>query len=220
MMTDLVIPAISTLPPEDRLMFARIALSLLLGFICGTTGLVFMPDLARVIGPIVCVGDLQPDRSDGVLAFRCRTVNGDEQRLHLGQMLPYAIISTSLLLVPSVHAALKRFERRRVIIQQAMERDLATSVPVRAELLKVTMVGSYKRAILMRAVEVELTLWVYPPANRPYEARVIWLVEEAGLTHLRRGAMLNVRINPLRPQRVYPAEEWASYLWNEAVPVV
>jgi hypothetical protein len=101
-----------------------------------------------------------------------------------------------------------------------MERDLSTAVPVRAELLQATMVGSYKRAILMRAVEVELTLWVYPPASRPYEARVIWLVEEAGLPHLRRGAMLNARINPLRPQRVYPAEEWASYLWNEAVPVV
>lgn len=199
-------------------MLARIALSLLLGFICGTTGLVFMPDLARVIGPFICVGELQPDRSEGVLHFRCRTVNGDEQRLDLKQMLPYAIISTSLLLIPPVHTAVRRFERRYSAIRQAIDRDLATSVPVRAELLKVEMVGSYKRAILMRAVEVELTLWVYPPAQRPYEARAYWLVEETGLPNLRRGAMLNARINPLRPQRVYPAEPWATYLWHEKAP--
>ncbi|RMD77289.1 MAG: hypothetical protein D6823_07215 [Chloroflexi bacterium] len=199
-------------------MFARIALSLLLGFICGTTGLVFMPDLARVMGPLICVGELQPVRDEGPLHFRCRTVNGTEQRLDLRQMLPYAVISTSLLLITPVHTAIRRFERRYTLIRQAMERDLATSVPVRAELLKVEMVGSYKRAILMRAVEVELTLWVYPPANRPYEARVLWLVEETGLPKLHRGTMLNCRINPLRPQRVYPAEEWASYLWSEPVP--
>ncbi|WP_322814063.1 hypothetical protein [Chloroflexus sp.] len=201
-------------------MLARIALSLLLGFICGTTGLVFMPDLARVIGPLVCTGNLEPDRSEGVLHFRCRTINGDEQRIKLGHMLPYAIISTSLLLIPPVHSAIRRFEQRRAVIQQAIERDLATALPARAEVLRVAIVGSYKRAILVRAVEVELTLWVYPPANRPYEARVIWLVEEASLSHLRRGTMLNTRINPLRPQRVYPAEEWASYIWSEPVPTV
>ncbi|OAN45070.1 hypothetical protein A6A03_02635 [Chloroflexus islandicus] len=199
-------------------MLARIALSLLLGFICGTTGLVFMPDLARVIGPFICTGELQPVRSDGVLHFRCRTVNGDEQRLDLKQMLPYAIISTSLLLIPPVHTAIRHFERRYSAIRQAIDRDLATSVPVRAELLKVEIVGSYKRAILMRAVETELTLWVYPPAQRPYEARAYWLVEEAGLPNLRRGTMLNARINPLRPQRVYPAEPWATYLWHEQAP--
>jgi len=177
-----------------------------------------MPDLARVIGPFICVGELQPVRNEGTLHFRCRTINGEEQRLDLKQMLPYAILSTSLLLIPPVHTAIRRFERRYTAIRQAMERDLSTSVPVRAELLKVEMVGSYKRAILMRAVEVELTLWVYPPGNRPYEARVVWLVEEAGLPKLRRGALLASRINPLRPQRVYPAEEWATYLWNEATP--
>ncbi len=196
-------------------MLARIALSLLLGFICGTTGLVFMPDLARVIGPLICVGELQPDRSEGVLQFRCRTVHGTEQRIDLKQMLPYAVLSTALLLIPPVHTAIRRFERRAAEIRQSVERDLATSVPARAELLKATIVGSYKRAILMRAAEVELVLWVYPPADRPYEARVVWLVEEAGLSKLRRGTMLNARINPLRPQRVYPAEPWASYLWYE-----
>ncbi len=199
-------------------MLARIALSLLLGFICGTTGLVFMPDLARVIGPLICLGELRPVRNEGTLHFRCRTINGEDQRLDLKQMLPYAIISTSLLLIPPVHTAIRRYERRYAAIRQAMERDLATSVPVRAELLQVEMVGSYKRAILVRAVEVELTLWVYPPAGRPYEARVVWLVEEAGFPQLRRGAWLSARINPLRPQRVYPAEEWASYRWYEPIP--
>lgn len=195
-------------------MISRLFICLVLGFVLGTIGITLVPDLGRVAGPFVCDGVLEPEPRVHGLRYRCisaadgRVLPVPTDRV-VFQTIP---ILTGALLLP-VCLVLHRLEQHGRRLEQRIEADLATAVPAQAEVLRIAQHGNLKRQILMRAAELKLVLWVQPPNGRPYEAIVPWLVEEDGVGQLREGAILPVRINPLRPQFVYPAQPWAHFAW-------
>jgi hypothetical protein len=194
-------------------MIGRCFLSLVLGFVLGTLSLTLLPDLGRVVGPLVCAGTLEPGPRVHGLHYRCVTADGMVVNVAPDQVAFRAIPLIAAVLTLPVYTFLRRREAEVRQAQQTVEADLAKAVPARAEVLRIVQHGNLKRQILLRAAELNLVLWVQPPNGRPYEARVDWIVEEDGLGWMRIGAVVPVRINPLRPQKVYPAQPWAHYAW-------
>ncbi len=195
-------------------MARRILISTLLGFVLGTIALVLVPYAARLAEPLLCAGTLEPHTRQDGLQFRCVAASD-------GRITPVAtervVLSTvpllaAILFLP-VHAALAAAERRAAAAMGAMSADLAVAVRARAEILRVGRQSSLRRQALLRAAELRLVLWVQPPEGRPYEARVAWLVEDASLARLTVGTILPVRVNPRRPEHVYPDQPWAHYAW-------
>lgn len=195
-------------------MARRLFITTLLGFVLGTLGLVLVPYAARLAEPLLCAGTLEPTTRHDGLQFRCIAA-GD------GRITPVAADRVVLTTVPllaailflPVHAALAAAERRAAAARGAMSADLAVAVRARAEILRVGRQNSLRRQALLRAAQLSLVLWVQPPEGRPYEARVSWLVEDESLTRLTVGTIVPVRVNPRRPERVYPDQPWAHYAW-------
>lgn len=196
-------------------MFRRLLASLVLGFVLGTLGLLLAPDVGRLAGPSLCRGELIPDR-ERAMRFAC--VGGDGRLVAAPgeQVLLHTVLICAAAALLPVHLALRRVEEGARRRGQTTSEDLAAARPARAEVLQVAAAGSPKRQLLMRAAELRLTLWVTPPDGRPYEAAVVWFVEQDEIRRLAVGAGLEVRVNPAHPLRVYPAAPWAQLLrWRE-----
>ncbi|MCX7790709.1 MAG: hypothetical protein N2378_08720 [Chloroflexaceae bacterium] len=194
-------------------MIGRCFLALVLGFVLSTISLTLLPDLGRIAGPWVCAGSLEPGPRVHGLHYRCLTTEGRVLTVAPDQVAFRAIPLMAAVLTIPIYAFLYRRETEVRQAQRAVEADLEKAVPARAEVLRIVQHGNLKRQILLRAAELNLVLWVQPPNGRPYEAQVDWIVEEDGLGWMRIGAVVPVRVNPLRPQNVYPAQPWAHYAW-------
>ncbi|MCS6879850.1 MAG: hypothetical protein RMK84_12610 [Oscillochloridaceae bacterium] len=197
-------------------MVGRCFLTLVLGFALSTIILTLLPDLGRIAGPFVCEGTLEPGPRSHGLHYRCITAEGQAFTVAPDQVAFRAIPLIAVVLMIPIYAFVRQREVEALRAQQAAEADLAKAVPARAEVLRIVHSGNLKRQLLLRAAELNLVLWVQPPNGRPYEAQVDWIVEEDGLGWMRIGAVVPVRINPLRPQKVYPAQPWAHYAWWSA----
>lgn len=193
-------------------MLARLFFSLVIGFVLSALGIILLPGLGRVAEPLLCAGRLEPELRLFHLGYRCVTAAGAHPVSANSVILSSLPILIGVLL-PPLYLLLGVGARRAREAQGGVERDLAGAADASAEVLQVARRGSLKRQILLRAAELRLVLWVHPPGGRPYEATVAWLVEEEGLPRLRAGAVLPVRVNPQRPERVYPAEPWAHFAW-------
>lgn len=197
-------------------MIGRLLVSLVLGFVVGTTGLLLAPDLGRVAGPTLCGGALSPSPGPGRLHFACVEQGGLLRLVPAEQVVLHTVAicaAAALLPVSLLFRGVEAVERRR---RKAMQDDMALARPAYADVLRVGVGGNVKRQILMRAAELRLTLWVTPLGGRPYEAQVVWFVEQEQVGRLDVGAALPVRVNPAHPERVYPAEPWAQLVsWEQ-----
>lgn len=196
-------------------MITRLLVSVVCGFLLGTSGLLVVPDLGRLAGPVLCDGELAPDIGEGRLAFTCTGADGQVRAVRPEAVVGWAIpICIGLALGP-VSLLVSRLERKGRDIRRQIRDDLNRAVVARAEVLQATPIGPPKRQILMRAAMLRITFWMQVPGQRPYEARAIWWVEQDALRRMARGSALEVRVNPLQLARVYPAEPWAEYVWTE-----
>lgn len=65
--------------------------------------------------------------------------------------------------------------------------------------------------------KVDLELEIMPPEGMPIPVKTCWLVEIPNLAQLEPGRTVEVKYNPKRPERVYPAVPWARiWLFGEA----
>jgi hypothetical protein len=197
-------------------MFGRLFISIVVGFMFGATSLVLLPDLGRLAGPVLCRGQLTPDpASHGRLGWRCIHPDGSSSEIAPEQIIITTVLGFSALALLPVSRGMRAYEEQRRAEQRQMHEDAANAVTGRAEVLRLALVGPPKRRILMRAAEVRLTLWVQPPNGRPYEAWVIWMVEEPALERVLPGKYVAVRLNPAQRDRIYPAFPGAEFLRAE-----
>lgn len=195
-------------------MVRRLLLTITLGFALSTAGLVLVPHLGRLAGPLLCAGSLEPETRQSGLRYRCvAAADGRVTPVPTDSVVLATVPMLVLALLVPIHAALAAAERRARAAKGAMREDLAVAVRARAEILRVGRRSSLNRQSLMRAAELSLVLWVQPPHGRPYEARVAWLVDDESVGRLNVGMVLAVRINPRRPEHVYPDQPWAHYAW-------
>ncbi|MFV9507722.1 MAG: hypothetical protein AB4911_24490 [Oscillochloridaceae bacterium umkhey_bin13] len=195
-------------------MLKRVFISLVLGFMLGTSLLVLIPQLGVLAAPFVCAGSLEPETRLQGMRYRCvEAADGRIRQVPADQVLSYTIPILALLLFYPVSLAVKQAELRAQQARSAMRQDLEVAITARAEILRIVRQSSVSRQMLMRAAELRIVLWVQPPNGRPYEAKVAWLVEDAKLQRLAVGAVVPVRINPRRPEAVYPDQPWAHYAW-------
>lgn len=199
-----------------RGMIGRLLVSLVFGFVLGTTGLLIAPNLAWVASPTLCDGELRPERDAGPMRYSCIARNGQINPLAPEQVVLHTVLVLAAVALFPVSWLFSRAEARGRERRRSMGVDLEVARPARAEVMQVLAVGNFKRQILMRAAELQLTLWVTPSAMRPYEAVVVWFVEQEQLGRLAEGSILPVRVNPAHPERIYPAEPWAQLVrWRE-----
>jgi hypothetical protein len=195
-------------------MVKRLFITVILAFILGTIGLVLAPITGRLAGPFVCNGLLEPETRLNGLQYRCiEARDGRITPIGAERVVLYTVPLLAVMLFVPVHAALVEAERRAANAKGAMSADLAVAVRARAEILRIARQSSITRQALIRAAELQLVLWVQPPEGRPYEAKVAWLVEDESLTRLTVGAVLPVKVNPRRPEKVYPDQPWAHFAW-------
>jgi hypothetical protein len=196
-------------------MFGRLFISLVVGFMFGATSLVLLPDLGRLAGPVLCRGELSPEPLYGRLGWRCTQPDGASAIIEPEQLIVTTVIAFSALALLPVSRGMRAFEEQRRAEQRRAQEDATQAVTARAEVLRLALIGPPKRRILMRAAEVRLTLWVQLPNARPYEAWVVWAVEEAALERVLPGKYVPIRVNPLRRERIYPAFDGAEFLRAE-----
>jgi hypothetical protein len=197
-------------------MVKRLLLSMTLGVILASLGLVLVPYTGRLAEPFMCAGTLEPDPRFAGLRFRCiEAADGRVTPVPAASVFLYSMPLLASLLTLSIYTALTQAERRTCTARGAMSADLAVAVAARAEILRVDHGRAFYQQAFAGAARLTLVLWVLPPSGRPYEAKVSWLVEDASLPRLTVGSVVSVRINPRRPEHVYPDQPWAHYaLWQ------
>jgi hypothetical protein len=57
--------------------------------------------------------------------------------------------------------------------------------------------------------KVDLELEVLPLKGPPFRTKTCWLVEHPNLPELEPGRSVEVKVDPMRPERVFPAVPWA-----------
>lgn len=192
----------------------RCMLSLVLAFILGTIGLVLVPALGRVAQPFLCVGVLEPETRLRGLQFRCvAAADGRITAVASELVIVYSVPILTLILLLPAYSFLAYRDRRAQQARGTMAEDLAAAVTAHAEILRILHQSAFGRPGLLRSAELTMILWVHPPNGRPYEAQVAWLVGDESLSRMTVGAVIPVRINPRRPEHVYPAQSWAHYAW-------
>ena len=195
-------------------MLKRTLLSVAISLVLGSIGLVLIPYTARLAEPLLCVGTLEPDTRHQGLRYRCiGAADGRITSVTTTRVLALSIPMLAAMLLAPTYAVLAATERRAARARSVMQTDLKVAVRARAEILRIGHQSSLRRQALLSAAELHLILWVHPPEGRPYEAKVAWLVEDESLGRLTVGAVLPVRINPRRPEHVYPDQPWAHYAW-------
>jgi hypothetical protein len=196
--------------PVVKRVFLTCILCLGLAGLC----LTLIPVTSRLAEPFLCQGIVERETRLPGLNFRCvASSNGQITPVATAQVVLAAVPLLAALLFLPVYTALVAADRRARSARRSMTADLAVAVRARAEILRVARKGSLRYRALFNTVELQLVLWVHPPEGRPYEARVTWMVEDESLTRLIVGAVLPVRINPRRPEYVYPDQAWAHYAW-------
>jgi hypothetical protein len=194
----------------------RLFISVVVGFMLGATSLVLLPGLGRLAGPVVCCGQLTPDpTTNGRLGWRCTQPDGSSTEIAPEQIIITTVLAFSALALLPVSRGMRAYEEQRRDEQRQWREDAANAITGQAEVLRLALVGPPKRRILMRAAEVRLTLWVQLPNDRPYEAWVIWMVEEPALERVLPGKYVAVRLNPAQRERIYPAFPGAEFLRTE-----
>ncbi|MBP1465563.1 hypothetical protein EYB53_007580 [Candidatus Chloroploca sp. M-50] len=192
----------------------RTLVSLMLAFVVSLVGLVVMPVSARLAEPLLCQGRLEPETGFLSLRFRCiLPTDGRIEPLATGLVMQYTVPIVSFGVAPLIWFALAGRAQRAEKARTTMQADLSHAIVAPAEILRVERQDAINHQMLFHAAELTLVLWVRPPNRRPYEARVAWVVNDANVYHLRAGTELTVRINPERPEHVYPDQPWARYAW-------
>lgn len=192
----------------------RCCISLMLAVMLATAGLVLLPALGRIAQPLLCAGTLEPETRLNGMQFRCvAAADGRISSVPADYVIRYAVPLLALALLLPVNALLAERDRRAQSARGVMRDDLASAVTARAEILRIVHQSAFGRPALLHAAELSLILWVQPPNGRPYEARVAWLVDDESLSRMTVGSVVQVRINPRRPEHVYPAQPWAHYAW-------
>jgi hypothetical protein len=192
----------------------RCFISLGLAFVLATVGLVLVPSLGRIAQPFLCAGTLEPETRLRGMQFRCvAAADGRITSVPTDYVIRYTLPLLTFVLLLPVSTLLAERERRARIARGTMRDDLASAVTARAEILRVVHQSAFGRPALLHAAELTLILWVQPPNGRPYEARVAWLVDDESLSRLMVGSVIQVRVNPRRPEHVYPDQPWAHYAW-------
>lgn len=195
-------------------MVKRSFITLTLAFVLSTLGVVLMPYVGRLAQPFLCAGTLEPETRIRGLEFRCiEAADGRITRVAPSDVVLYSIPLLALTLIVPVHSAVAAAERRATRAKGAMSADLEVAIRARAEILRIGRQSSLGRQALIRAAQLHLVLWVQPPNGRPYEAKVSWLVEDESLARLSVGTIVPVKVNPRRPEHVYPDQPWAHYAW-------
>jgi hypothetical protein len=192
----------------------RCFISLVLAFLLSIMGLVLIPALGRIAQPLLCAGALEPETRERGIRYRCvAAADGRITSISTDQVIQYAVPMLTLILLLPMNMVLAERERRAQRARGEMNEDLASAVTARAEILSIVRQRGFTRPNLFHAAELMLILWVHPPNGRPYEAHVSWLVDDESLSRLIVGSILQVRINPRRPEHVYPDQPWAHYAW-------
>ncbi|PDW04405.1 hypothetical protein [Candidatus Viridilinea mediisalina] len=192
----------------------RCIFSLVLAFMLGTLGLVLVPALGRVAQPFLCAGVLEPETRLRGLQFRCvAAADGRITPVPSELVIIYAVPILTLILFVPVYRVLVSRDRHAQLARGTMAEDLAAAVTAHAEILRILHQSAFGRPGLLRSAELTMILWVHPPNGRPYEAQVAWLVDDESLSRMTVGSVVPVRINPRRPEHVYPAQSWAHYAW-------
>jgi hypothetical protein len=196
-------------------MLARLLISLVLGFILATAGVVLFPDLGRAAGPLVCQGELAPEPNRlSRVSFRCIEARGGLIRpVDAGRVMSAAIPAFGLLVFAPVSLLVGRVERRIRSAKALMEADLARAVEGTARVLALSEGGLPIQRRLNRVAELTIELEVRSPPGRLYRTQVLWVVDYLELRRVAIGRSFPIRVNPLRPERVYPAESWAELVW-------
>ncbi len=81
-------------------------------------------------------------------------------------------------------------------------RILQTGTPARAQILQVQMGGMTVTTGVHRRLEVLLALQILPNNGAPYPAQIKTLVSELNIPQIQPGAWMQVRIDPMNPQKV------------------
>jgi heme/copper-type cytochrome/quinol oxidase subunit 2 len=58
--------------------------------------------------------------------------------------------------------------------------------------------------------KVQMELQVHLPGTPPYPAKVTWLVDKESLDFVETGKELNLKVDPLGPEHIYPNGSWAK----------
>ncbi len=58
--------------------------------------------------------------------------------------------------------------------------------------------------------KVEMELQVHLPGTPPYPAKVTWLVDKEALGYVESGKEVNLKVDPLGPEHIYPNGNWAK----------
>lgn len=81
-------------------------------------------------------------------------------------------------------------------------RILQTGMPGRAQILQVQMGGMSVTTGAHRRLEVLLALQVQPQSGAPFVSQIKTLVSELNIPQIQPGAWVQIRIDPIQPQRV------------------
>lgn len=81
-------------------------------------------------------------------------------------------------------------------------RILQTGTPARAQIMQVQMGGMTVSTGAHRRLEVIISLQVQPPSGAPYMTQIKTLVSELNIPQVQPGAWVQVRIDPMNPQKV------------------
>lgn len=195
-------------------MVKQLVISTTLGIILATLGLVLVPYTGRLAEPFLCTGTLEPETRFTGVRFRCvEAADGRITAVPASLVFLYSVPLLTVALLLPIYAALAEAERRARMVRGTMSADLAVSVAARAEILRIGRRAAFHQTTFGRTAKLRLVLWVHPPSGRPYEARVSWFVKDENLDRLTLGSIIPVRINPRRPEHIYPDQPWAQYAW-------
>jgi hypothetical protein len=81
-------------------------------------------------------------------------------------------------------------------------RILQTGTPARAQVMQIQMGGMTVTTGVHRRLQVVLTLQVQPPNGAPYVTQLQTLISELNIPQIQPGSMLQVRIDPMNPQKL------------------
>lgn len=195
-------------------MVKQLVISLTLSVTLAILSLVLVPYTGRLAQPFLCAGTLEPEPRFTGVRFRCiQAADGRVTHVPADLVFRYSVPLLAVLLLLPIYAAMADTDRRARVARGTIDADLAVAVAARAEILCIGHRSSFRQHSFVRSAKLRLVLWVYPPSGRPYEASVSWLVEDESLARLTVGSVVPVRINPRRPEHVYPDQPWAHYAW-------
>jgi hypothetical protein len=131
----------------------------------------------------------------------------------MNQIFVLIIIALPVLLIGLVIYRFNKKQVNQVLTGQRTLDDanvwLRDSVPFSAEVIsKDETIHPDAKGI----AKVDLQLKIQLPYGDPVETKTCWLVEIASMKEIEPGKNVQVKFDPKRPERVYPAVPWAR-IW-------